>query len=195
MNRFHMPGKPTTRPGVRNPPIGHTDFYNSCSKIRGDYMANANKCYAYFYVEGSFNPAQITERVGINPTNSWLEGDVIERTKMPRKCSRWQLRSRLETTATLEQHVSDVLAQLDENRKAFKHLSAELGGAMVLVGLFNECNPGLTFERDVIERLAGYVSGLRLLLPVGRRQGFASVGGRWRINRGVQIDRIGVNAW
>ena len=41
---------------------------------RGD-MPNANKCYAYFYVAGSFHPAQITERVGINPTKSSLEGD------------------------------------------------------------------------------------------------------------------------
>jgi len=122
---------------------------------RGD-MPNANKCYAYFYVAGSFHPAQITERVGINPTKSSLEGDAIERMQMVRKCSRWQLHSRLETTATLEQHVSDVLAQLDENGNAFKQLSAELGGVMELVGYFHAYYPGLTFERDVIERLAEY---------------------------------------
>ena len=73
-----------------------------------------------------------------------------------RKCSRWELHSRLETTATLEEHVVDVLTQLDENRDAFKQLSAELGGVMELVGYFHAYYPGLTFERDVIERLAGY---------------------------------------
>ena len=95
-------------------------------------MTKANKCYAYFHVAGSFDPSRITERVGINPTKSSLEGSAIERTQMVRKCSRWELHSRLETTATLEEHVVDVLTQLDENRNAFKRLSAELGGVMEL---------------------------------------------------------------
>ena len=119
-------------------------------------MTKANKCYAYFHVAGSFDPAQITERVGINPTESSLEGSVIERTKMVRKCSRWGLRSRLETTATLEEHVVDVLTQLDKNKDGFKALSAELGGVMELVGYFHAYYPGLTFESDVIARLAEY---------------------------------------
>jgi hypothetical protein len=119
-------------------------------------MTKANKCYAYFHVAGSFDPAQITERVGINPTESSLEGSVIERTQMVRKCSRWELRSRLETTATLEEHVVDVLTQLDKNKDGFKALSAELGGVMELVGYFHAYYPGLTFESDVIARLAEY---------------------------------------
>ena len=119
-------------------------------------MPKANECYAYFYVAGSFNPAQITERVGVVPTKSCVEGDVIERTKMLQKCSRWQLYSRLEKTATLEQHVLDVLAQLDAKSSAFKQLSGELGGVMELVGYFYADYPGLTFERDVIGRLAEY---------------------------------------
>jgi Domain of unknown function (DUF4279) len=75
---------------------------------------------------------------------------------MVRKCSRWELHSRLATTARLEEHVVDVLTQLDENRNAFKQLSAELGGVMELVGYFHTDYPGLTIERDVIARLAEY---------------------------------------
>jgi hypothetical protein len=56
----------------------------------------------------------------------------------------------------LEEHVVDVLTQLDEKRNAFKQLSADLGGVMELVGYFHAYYPGLTFERDVIERLAEY---------------------------------------
>jgi hypothetical protein len=119
-------------------------------------MTRANECYAYFYVAGSFQPAQITERVGVAPTKSCREGDVIERTKMVRKCSRWELHSRLERTATLELHISDVLTQLDENSEAFKHLSNELGGTIELVGYFHAYYPGLTLEHDAIERLAQY---------------------------------------
>jgi len=59
------------------------------------------------------------------------------------------------TTATLEEHVVDVLTQLMKTENAFKQLSAELGGVMELVGYFHTYYPGLTLERDVIERLAG----------------------------------------
>jgi hypothetical protein len=56
----------------------------------------------------------------------------------------------------LEEHVVDVLTQLDERKDAFKKLSIELGGVMELVGYFHAYYPGLTLERDVIERLAEY---------------------------------------
>ena len=115
-----------------------------------------NKCYAYFMVSGAFHPAQITERMGINPTESSLEGDLVKETQMVRKCSRWMLRSRLDTTATLEQHVSDVLAQLDAKKEEFRQLSAELSGVMELVGYFHADYPGLTFEREVVARLSEY---------------------------------------
>jgi len=115
-----------------------------------------NKCYAYFMVSGAFHPAQITERMGINPTESSLEGDLVKETQMVRKCSRWMLRSRLDTTGTPEQHVSDVLAQLDAKKEEFRQLSAELGGVMELVGYFHADYPGLTFEREVVARLSEY---------------------------------------
>jgi hypothetical protein len=107
-------------------------------------------------VSGSFDPAQITERMEIKPTESSLEGDLIRGTQMVRKCSRWIVRSRLDTTATLEQHVSDVLAQLDAKKSEFKELSIEFGGVMELVGYFHAYYPGLVFERDVVARLSEY---------------------------------------
>jgi hypothetical protein len=41
----------------------------------------------------------------------------------------------------LEEHVVDVLTQLDGKRDAFKQLSAELGGVMELVGIFMPTTP------------------------------------------------------
>jgi len=115
-----------------------------------------NECYAYFSVAGSFEPADITQRVGIPPTRSCREGDIIPKTQTPLKCSRWQLHSRLDRSAGLEAHVSDVLAQLDANTISFQQLSTELGGVMELVGYFYDDYPGLTFESDTVMRLAQY---------------------------------------
>src|ERR1700738_164164 len=119
-------------------------------------MAETNECYAYFHIAGSFAPADITERVGIVPTEASAQGEPIPRTQMPRECSRWALQSRLQRSAALELHVADVLDQLDSNRAAFQKLSAEFGGVMELVGYFRAYYPGLCFENSIVQRLAEY---------------------------------------
>jgi hypothetical protein len=119
-------------------------------------MDKTNECYAYFSVAGTFEPAEITWRVGIAPTRSCREGEIVSSTQIPRKCSRWQLHSRLEKSASLEAHVSDVLGQLDANPRAFEQISGEFGGVMELVGYFYDYYPGLHFEREIVTRLAQY---------------------------------------
>ena|ERR1017187_8000771 len=115
-----------------------------------------NECYAYFSVSGSFEPADVTQRVGVPPSRSRREGELGPLTQIPLKCSLWDLVSRLDRTASLGAHVSDVLEQLDANASSFKQLSSEFGGVMELVGYFYDDYPGLTFERDVVQRLARY---------------------------------------
>jgi hypothetical protein len=119
-------------------------------------MTKENECYAYFTVAGSFDPDEITRRVGVAPTEYSREGDLIPRSDRVRDFSRWILRSRLERTKPLESHVRDVLDQLDTSRTAFKESSAEFEGVMQLVAYFHRDYPGLSFERGLIERMAEY---------------------------------------
>ena len=119
-------------------------------------MSEKNEQYAYFTVVNSFDPDEITRRVGISPTESWRKGDLHPKTGRARNFSRWILRSRLQTTASLETHVRDVLDQLDANPTAFKRLSIEENGTMQLVAFFRNDYPGVSFERELIERIAGY---------------------------------------
>jgi hypothetical protein len=62
----------------------------------------------------------------------------------------------LNDTADLESHVADVLEQLDANRAVFIGLSREFGGTMELVGYFKEREPGVHFEREIVQRIAEY---------------------------------------
>ncbi|TXT37970.1 MAG: hypothetical protein FD138_520 [Planctomycetota bacterium] len=119
-------------------------------------MVDDNEYYAYFSVKGEFDPADITARVGVEPTECWRKGDTCPRRLMERKFSRWCLHSRLSRDQTLEAHVVDVLAQLDANSQAFRAASQEFGGTMQLVGYFFRDYPGLQFERGVTEGLARY---------------------------------------
>lgn len=119
-------------------------------------MVEDNQQYAYFSVSDGFDPAEITARVGVQPTECWRRGDICPRRQMERKFSRWSLYSRLGRDQELEAHIADVLAQLDANAEAFAAVSREFGGVMQLVGYFYREYPGLHFERAITEGLARY---------------------------------------
>lgn len=118
-------------------------------------MAQPDTWYAYFHLRGSFDPDEITRAVGVEPTQTAREGDLIGRTTDRRPCSLWALHSR-NKSAELDMQVRDVLDQLDANRAAFERLSRELGGTMELVGFFREREPGVALDRGLIERIAFY---------------------------------------
>jgi hypothetical protein len=119
-------------------------------------MVEDNKQYAYFTLVGSFDPAEVTARIELEPTESWKQGDISPKTQMERRFSRWNLRSRLPESGGLEEHMRDVLAQLDAKRDEVRNVTREFGGCMQLVGYFYACFPGLHVDRDVSERLGWY---------------------------------------
>ena len=119
-------------------------------------MQNPDTWYAYFHVRGPFDPDDITRRLGVTPTKTAREGDAIGDTSKKRQCSLWALHSRLGPSASLEEHVKDVLDQLDANREAFEQLSRDFDGTMQLVGYFQDVNPGVHFDAEIVRRNADY---------------------------------------
>jgi hypothetical protein len=113
-----------------------------------------NEYYAYFTVSGEFDPHEITASIGLKPTDYWRKGDRNEKTHLERKFSRWSLYSRLDPSASLENHLKDVVEQLEPVNTAILSLPAELKGNVQLVGYFHSDFPGLVFESTVISRLA-----------------------------------------
>jgi Domain of unknown function (DUF4279) len=93
-------------------------------------MAAADTWYAYFMVRGTFDPDEITTRLGIVPSGTAREGEPLPKGPLRRKCSRWELRSRIEEAAPIEEHVKDVLDQLDANKSGFLQLSREHDATM-----------------------------------------------------------------
>lgn len=86
-----------------------------------------NKLYAYFTITGSFDPSDITQIVGISPTESWQQGDLNPINQRERKFSRWSLYSRLDQEQELEAHLRDVLSQIDSNREGFRKAKYMVG--------------------------------------------------------------------
>lgn len=119
-------------------------------------MTEQNLQYAYFTVAGEFDPAAISQQIGVRPSEAWAKGDINPRTQMERKASRWSLHSRLDRTSALEAHVSDVLAQMTECRDRFIDISSRLGGVMQLVAYFNSGYPGLHFDAATVRSLGEF---------------------------------------
>jgi Domain of unknown function (DUF4279) len=119
-------------------------------------MVDGNRQYAYFSLRGSFEPAEVTARIGLEPTESWRKGEIDSKTQRERRVSRWSLRSRLPETEPLEGHIRDVLAQLDVRGEAVREVARQAEACMQLVAYFYGDYPGLHFDRDITEGLARY---------------------------------------
>jgi hypothetical protein len=124
-------------------------------------MSEPNESYAYFTVTGDdLDPAQITKIVGVTPTDSWKKGELNPRNSRERKFGRWSLYSRLPRSEEFEEHIADVLAQLDQNPEGFKQVSEAYDGCMQLVGYFHSYYPGLYFTPATVQGLAKYKLGV-----------------------------------
>ena len=119
-------------------------------------MQKPDTWHAYFHVRGSFEPDDITRRVGVKPTEIAREGDPVGKSSKGRPCSLWALHSRLGPPASLEEHIRDVLDQLNTNKPEFEALSRDFGGTMQLVGYFRDVNPGVHFDSEIVRRSADY---------------------------------------
>lgn len=118
-------------------------------------MSTPDTWYAYVAITGSFDPMDISQKIGMSPTHCVRIGEPGRYSKAA-KCSRWELRSRLEITDPLENHVRDVLDQLDTMKSGFEQLIREFDGAMQLVCYFKEQVPGIHFDKETVLRIAQY---------------------------------------
>lgn len=117
-------------------------------------MTKDNEQYAYFTVVGDFDSKAITERLGIQPSESWQKGSRNERRQFERKFSRWSLDSRLDKSAALEEHVRDVLSQTQDHAAAIRGIGEQFECCVQLVGYFHNNHPGFGLDSELIAGLA-----------------------------------------
>lgn len=117
-------------------------------------MTKDNEQYAYLTITGDFDPKVITERLDLQPSECWKKGDRNERTQREKKFSRWSLKSRLDHSASLEDHVEDVLNQIHDHASVIHELSLEFDCGVQLVGYFHNDYPGFGLSNKLIAGLA-----------------------------------------
>ena len=132
----------------------NADFAGWLTGEKIQHMNHSNEQRAYFTISGEFDPLDISRLVGILPSRSWRKGEINPRTGAEYNFSRWSLDSRLSLSASLEEHVRDVLQQLQDHAKAFAAVSNEHGGMLQLVGYFQGGYPGFGLNKADISALA-----------------------------------------
>ena len=100
-------------------------------------MTKDNEQYAYPTFVGDFNPETITEHLSIQPSECWQKGTRNERTHFEQKFSRWSLYSRLDKSATLEEHVRDLIDQTSGHAIAIREIGQQFKCWFQLVGYFH----------------------------------------------------------
>lgn len=116
-------------------------------------MTKDNEQYAYLTITGDFDPEEITTALGLQPSEAWRKGDRNERTHYERKFSRWSLDSRLNRSASLEDHVRDVLSQSLGFAERIRQLAQDYTVYVQLVGWFHNDYPGFGLDKQTISGL------------------------------------------
>ena len=98
----------------------------------------------------------MTKKIGLEPTTSWKKGDLHPKTRLERKLNRWMLYTRLSKNEDLENHIKDVLGQLDSRKDTVVSVCAEFNAYIQLVGYFYLYYPGFHLDREDTARLGAY---------------------------------------
>ena len=113
-----------------------------------------NQAYAYLrLVDFPGTVQEMTQRIGLQPTEAWHAGDPAPSPHPPHKFSAWHLRSRLPKSDEIEQHIIDVLDQIRGREAVLREIARDCRVTMECVGYFHEYYPGFALDADTVRRL------------------------------------------
>lgn len=111
--------------------------------------------YAYVSITGPGTHEAVTERIGLKPSEAWNVGDVNPKNGRPRNFMRWELRSGLDDTHRLKEHIAILLTYLGAKSAEVRALWLEFDITLQCVGHFPPSRgPGLHFDRETIRQAA-----------------------------------------
>jgi hypothetical protein len=112
---------------------------------------------AFMLIGFECDPEEITARVGITPTETWRTGDfVTKKAVMKHKSNGWQLDSKLEQTAELEDHIKSVLEQLKPSWQSLIEISIDCYVEIsCAIHLYSDNQlPAIHFNKEMVQEFA-----------------------------------------
>ena len=118
--------------------------------------------YAYIVITGPGRHETITERLGLEPSEAWNVGDQNPNNGKICKTMQWRLKSGLDDTHRLNEHVESLLMCLGRKADALRELWLEYDVTLHCVGYYPPSGHGAHFNRDTIRRAASLGMALDL---------------------------------
>lgn len=108
------------------------------------------------YNSEDLEPEEITAVIGIVPTKTWKVGDLISKgATLRHKQNGWSLKSKLEDSATLEDHVESVLERL---KPSWQHLvkmcTRYYTEIECIIYVYGDDSPAIHFNRETLKRIS-----------------------------------------
>ena len=117
-------------------------------------MKNKNSCYTYFKIVGEFDPAEITKRLRIEPSESWRKDDVRNDGK-PYGFALWECGRCDEYDVYTENQMRKTIAVLKDKTDELNRIRQEVDVEFWLVVVpelyVDEINPCLAPPLDVMD--------------------------------------------
>jgi hypothetical protein len=110
--------------------------------------------YAYIHITGPGTHENVTEVIGIEPSEAWNVGDTNGRNGKSRKYMSWRLSSGLDDTQPLDLHIENIFLRLNAKADALRLLWVDYELTLQCVGYFPASGHGVHFNRDQIRHAA-----------------------------------------
>ena len=110
--------------------------------------------YAYVHITGPGTHEQVTEILGMRPSDSWNVGDTNVRNGRPYRSMSWELKSGLDDTHPLDQHIKELLVVLGTRAHRIRELWVEYDLTLQCVGYYLPTCHGMHFDREQVRQAA-----------------------------------------
>ena len=105
-------------------------------------------------------PEEITQKIGIEPTVTWLAGEPILGGTRSYKENGWRLEVRDEDASGVDDLAKQLLQRLEGSRYEVAKLAAEFYAEISCIVYATEFVPELHFDRETLERIARLGAGI-----------------------------------
>ena len=111
--------------------------------------------FAYLSVTGPGAHETITEQLGLEPTEAWNVGDINPRTGPARKFMSWRLKSGLDDTRSVDEHIKSLLLAIGHKTAEIRRLWVDYDLQLQCVGFYPPSSgSGMHFDREVVRQAA-----------------------------------------
>ncbi len=108
--------------------------------------------YAYISITGTGNTSEVTEFLGLEPTNSWNVGDLRKKGS-PYEFARWDFKDETFEKELLDEALTAVVQFIEKKNLPLVQLPADFEACIQCVGYHEQNSPGFHISRELLARL------------------------------------------